>query len=118
MKINNVIVRDPAVNGLSVSYEPIWSKNAGRSPTTGKAIGDLIGEKVKLTIKWPPLTAQEFATISQALRSKAFFPVEYIDPDADKTEIKMFYAGPRSVFAYSYTVNKRYHGATVSLIEQ
>lgn len=120
LKIDGIAVPEPAHNGLTFTKEPIWSSNTGRG-ATGKMLGDIIGYKFKLQIKWPALSQEQTSLINQAINSKAFFDVEFIDPtnsNGDKIT-KSFYAGTPTYPVYSYVDGlPRYVGVGVDLIEQ
>lgn len=111
---------EPMLNGMTITKEPIWASNTGRS-ATGVMQGDLIGYKYKLQIKWPPLTQAQTATINSAITSAGFFNVTFIDPTSSSGAkvTKKFYAGTPTYPVYSYVDGyPRYVGVAVDLIEQ
>lgn len=110
----------PALNGITVTKEPVWSSNAGRS-STGKFIGDIVCYKYKIQIKWPILKQKQTALIDSAITSSAFFKVKFIDPTSSTVEFvtKTVYAGTPTYPVYSYADGMpRYVGVAVDLIEQ
>jgi hypothetical protein len=118
--INGKAMPDPALNGLTVSKEPVWSKNAGRG-STGKFIGDIVCYKFKLQIKWPVLSQKQTALINSAITSGAFFTVKFIDPTDSSGDYttKTMYASAPSYPVYSYAKGMPdYVGTAVDLIEQ
>lgn len=102
---------EPALNGVTESFEKIWSKNTGRV-TTGKMTGDIIAVKLKLQVKYPILSTAQRNKLNNAIKD-AFFTVKY-----QGITYKM-YAGTPTYPLYS-TVDSlpRYTGIGVDLIEQ
>lgn len=103
--------KEPALNGIEESYEKIWSENTGRL-LNGKMTGDIIATKLKLSVKYPILTAAERDALNTAI-GDAFFSVTYMEK-----KYKM-YAGTPTYPVYS-VVNGLpcYVGVGVDLIEQ
>lgn len=64
--INGVRMPDPALEGVTVSREKIWSSNTGRT-ASGKMAGTVVAVKTTLKIKWPVLTPAQVATIEGAV---------------------------------------------------
>ena len=124
MKINNVTVKEPKLGGVSVTDEPIWSSNTGRS-STGKMIGDIVAWKTTIEISWPPLTFAEMKAIRDAIRSGGeFFQIEYLDIASGSTvgtmpTTKTVYCAniPRLLYSTS-DIYKRYTDITIQFIEQ
>lgn len=108
---NKKFDKEPALNGIEESYEKIWSENTGRL-LNGKMTGDIIATKLKLSVKYPILTAAERDALNTAI-GDAFFSVTYIEKN-----YKM-YAGTPTYPVYS-AVNGLpcYVGVGVDLIEQ
>ena len=106
-----------ALNGLSISKNKVWASNTGRA-ANGNMVGDLIGIKYKLEATWPPLSAQQIATIDNII-SNAFFSVRFIDPAGGSQKTVTCYAGDPVYPVYSYVDGvKTYMGVKVSLIER
>lgn len=101
---------------MTIAREKIWSENTSRS-ASGLMVGDIIGIKIKLEIKWNFLTQEEQKTLIDALEAKTFFAVEYVDDRTGLNVTKSMYAGTFSSSPYSY-VKKGYTGASVSLVER
>lgn len=119
---NGVAMPDPALNGITITKEKIWSKNAGRS-STGKMMGDIVGIKYKMQIKWPILSQEESSLVDECLsdESKPFFDVKFKDPKSKTGAFvtKTMYAGTPTYPVYSYVDGlPRYVGVAVDLIEQ
>ncbi len=110
---------EPALKGITVTKEKIWSKNAGRS-STGLFIGDIVAHKYKIQITWPPLTQAQTALIDEVI-SKASFEAKFIDPASTTGEFvtRIVYAGTPTYPVYSYANGlPRYVGVGVNLIER
>lgn len=124
MKINGVTVKEPKLGGISVTDEPIWSANTGRS-STGKMIGDIVAWKATIEVSWPPLTYAEMKTIRDAIRNAGeFFTIEYLDIAsgntlASMTTTKTVYCAniPRLLYSTSAKY-KRYTDITIQFIER
>lgn len=119
IRIGTTYVADPALGGVIVTDEPIWSSNTGRS-TTGKMIGDIVDWKTTIEITWPPLSFSETAQIRNAIKNAGeFFDLTYYDMSASTPQTKTVYCGniPRTL--YSLEAHHRMHqGITIKFIEQ
>lgn len=118
IKVNGVTLPTPALEGLVISHEKIWSSGSGRS-STGAMTGTIVAIKRTIRLTWPPLTASEAALIDRAVNTKIeFFSVEYTT-ETGETGSGTFYAGAPTFTHYSFVAGKRYlTGVTVDLIER
>ena len=110
---------DPALEGVTVNREKIWSSNTGRT-TSGKMVGTVVAVKTTLKIKWPILTPAQVATIEGAVSDpdNPFVPVKYTDATGS-TVTKTMYFGTPSYTVYSWANGRQYiKGACVDGIEQ
>ena len=117
--INDVKMPDPALEGVTVSREKIWSSNTGRT-TSGKMVGTVVAVKTTLKIKWPVLTPAQVATIEGAVSDpdNPFVPVKYIDATGE-TVTRTMYFGTPSYTVYSWANGMQYiKYASVDGIEQ
>lgn len=119
---NGIEMPDPALNGITITKEKIWSKNAGRG-TAGKMMGDIVAVKYKIQIKWPILSQEETALVDGVLsdESKPFFDMKFKDPKSKTGNYvtKTVYAGTPTYPVYSYVDGlPRYVGVAVDLVEQ
>lgn len=98
----------PALEGVTISREKIWSSNTGRT-ASGKMTGTVVAIKTTIKIKWPPLTMAQAATIDGAVSqsSDPFVPVKYTDATGD-TVTKTMYFGTPTYTQYSWLDGKRY----------
>lgn len=100
--INGVQMPTPALEGLTISSEKIWSANTGRT-SSGKMAGTIVAIKTTVSIKWPPLTMAEVAVIEAAVSDKdnPFAAMKYTDMTG-KTVEKTMYFGTPSYTVYSW----------------
>lgn len=103
--INGVQMPTPALEGMTITSEKIWSANTGRS-TSGKMLGTVVAVKTTISITWPPLTFAQAALIEAAVSDKdhPFVPVKYTDM-AGNTVTKTMYFGTPSYTVYSHAAN-------------
>lgn len=109
----------PALEGMTITSEKIWSANTGRS-TSGKMLGTVVAVKTTISITWPPLTFAQAALIEAAVSDKdhPFVPVKYTDMTGT-TVTKTMYFGTPSYTVYSWADGLQLvTGVTVDGIEQ
>jgi hypothetical protein len=116
--VNGVTLPTPALNGVTISREKIWSAATGRT-ASGKMVGTVIAQKYTLKLKWPPLTMAQAALIQQAVSGEDdFFPVKFTDA-AGVTRTITCYAGTPTYAQYSWVNGIQYVvDVAVDLIEQ
>ncbi|MCD8086776.1 MAG: hypothetical protein LUF28_10795 [Clostridiales bacterium] len=118
LTIGGVAMPTPALEGLTITREKIWSADAGRT-SSGKMVGTIVAIKTKLSITWPPLTMEEVATIEEAVSSSnSFVSMSYTDMTGS-TVTKTVYFGTPSYTVYSYAEGVQWvKDVTVDGIEQ
>jgi hypothetical protein len=116
--VNGVTLPAPALNGVTISREKIWSAATGRT-ASGKMVGTIVAQKTTLRLKWPPLTLGQAALIQQAVSSGTeFFPVSFTDAGGVHRSLTM-YAGTPTYTQYSWKNGLQYVvDVSVELIEQ
>lgn len=129
--INGVTVKEPARGGVTITEEPIWAPNTGRSQT-GKMTGDIVAWKRTFEVTWPPLTFEQTNTIMRAIETaSAFFPITFTNTRNGQVisgdeltmtsalETATVYTSniPRTVASLS-NAYKRHAGVTITFIEQ
>lgn len=102
---------EPSLNGVTESFEKIWSENTGRV-TSGKMTGDIVAIKLKLQVKYPILTTEQRNQLNKAIKD-AFFKVEY-----QGKEYKMYAGTPTYPLYSTHKDLPRYVGVGVDLVEQ
>ncbi len=119
MTINGTAVHDPAYGGVTITDEPIWAANTGRSQT-GKMIGDIVAWKTTIEVTWPPLSMADTTTLYNAIRNAgAFFDISYYDLNTSEQVTKTVYCNhiPRQLVSITEAY-KRHAGVSVTFIEQ
>ncbi|MGO2207452.1 MAG: DUF6711 family protein [Staphylococcus xylosus] len=96
--INGVEVKPP--QSFSVGLQTIDSDTSGRN-AKGTMKRDVITQKVKLELKWGPLSDSEISIILKLVK-RDFFTVNYPDPEEGKQMTKSFYVGDRTTPSYSW----------------
>lgn len=119
LTINGVTMPTPALEGVTISTEKIWSSDTGRT-ASGKMVGTVVAVKTTVKIKWPVLPPAEIATIEAAVSNpdSPFVPMTYTDMTG-QTVSKTVYFGTPSYTVYSWADGLSYvTGAEVEGIEQ
>lgn len=110
-------VEMPPVKELTITREPIWSRNTGRC-ADGSMQGDIVAYKTKLQVTFTPMSDDKAAALAAATRP-AFFNVEFENPETKKTVTKKMYAGSLPFPVYSYVSNyPKYVGIAIDLVEK
>ena len=119
LTINGVEMPNPAMEGVTISTEKIWSANTGRS-ASGKMVGTIIATKTTISIKWPALTPEQAAKIEAAVSNgiNPFVPIAYPDMAGNRVT-KTVYFGTPTYTLYSWADGVRYvKDVSVEGIEQ
>lgn len=117
--IGGVQMPTPALEGVTITREKVWSSDTGRS-SSGKMLGTIVAIKSKLTIKWPVLTFDQVQTIESAVSDAddPFVTVKYTDMTGT-TVTKTMYFGTPTYTLYSGADGFQYvKDVTVDGIEQ
>lgn len=115
--IGKIVMPAPALSGLTIKKEKVWSNNTGRA-ANGEMAGDIIAVKYTLEITWPMLSRADVAKIDAAI-TPAFFNVTFTDPGSNSRVTKKFYSNTPSYPVYSYVDGvKTYKGVGATLIEK
>lgn len=104
---------------FSVGYQTIDADTSGRN-ASGTMVRDIISEKVKLEIKWGPLSDEEISDALNAVDSD-FFEVSYPDPKSGGIATKTFYVGDRTAPLYSWNEKFgaiKWQGLSMNFIEK
>lgn len=117
--IDGVQMPTPALEGLTISRNKMWSANTGRLENTGEMAGTIICTKWKVEIKWPKLTMAEAAVIENAVSSTvAFHTLKFTDMTGATQELQVYFGDP-SYTLYSYSEGIQYvNNVAVSAIEK
>lgn len=110
-------VEMPRIKELTITREPVWSRNTGRG-ADGSMLGDIVAQKTTLQITFVPLSDSQAAKLAAATEP-AFFNVTYKDPLTNATKTKKMYAGTLPYPVYSYVdILPRYVGVGIKLVEK
>ena len=93
LKINNVTMPPPAVDGLTISTEKIWSADTGRA-AAGNMVGTVIARKTTVKIRWPVLTRAQAALIEQAVNATDFVSISYLDMGGNRVTKTVYFSTP------------------------
>lgn len=119
LTIGGVKMPTPALEGLTISSEKIWSADTGRS-SSGKMLGTIVAIKTTVKIKWPVLTMSQAAVIEQAVSDadSPFVTMKYTDMTGT-TVTKTVYFGTPTYTIYSGADNLQWvENVEVEGIEQ
>ena len=117
--INGKKMPTPALEGVVISREKIWSANTGRT-AAGKMVGTVVAVKTTIKIKWPPLTPAQVAVIESAVSDgdNPFVSVKFTDATGE-TKTKTMYFGTPTYTVYSWADGRQYlRDVSVTGIEQ
>lgn len=117
--VDDVQLPTPKLEGLTITENKMWSANTGRLENSGEMAGTIVAIKLKLDIKWPPLTMAQVQQIRAAVSSlTAFHQLRFTDMSGEVTEISVYFGDP-SYTLYSYSEGvQRIHDVSVSAIEK
>lgn len=119
LTINGVAMPDPALEGVTIATEKVWSANTGRT-ASGKMVGSVIAKKTTIKIKWPVLTPEQVSKIEAAVSDEEhpFVPVQYTDMCGNRVTRTVYFGTP-SYTVYSWANGLRLiKDTTVDGIEQ
>lgn len=117
--VDGVTLPTPALEGLTISTNKIWSANTGRLENSGEMAGTIVAIKRKLEIKWPELSMEKIRIIEDAVsNTEPFHELKYTDMTG-RTRTITVYFGDISYTIYSYSSGvQRVKGASISAIEK
>jgi hypothetical protein len=117
--VDGIQLPTPALEGLTITTNKIWSANTGRLESTGEMAGTIVATKRKLEITWPDLTMESARIIEDAVSSMdPFHELRYTDMTG-KTESITVYFGDINYTIYSYSEGIQWiRNAAVAAIEK
>lgn len=117
--VDGVQLPTPALEGVTITTNKMWSANTGRLENSGDMAGTIVALKRKVEIKWPDLTMEKAKVIEDTVSSLTpFHTLKYTDMTGQCTEITVYFSDPPyTIYAYSEAV-QRVTGAKVSAIEK
>lgn len=117
--VDGVRLPTPALDGITVTTNKMWSANTGRLENTGEMVGTIICTKRKLEIKWPPMTMEQCRIIENAVSNMtAFHELTYTDMSGQEQTIAAYFGDPTYTL-YSYSDGVQWvKDVTVSAVEK
>ena len=117
--VDGVQLPTPALEGVTITTNKMWSANTGRLENSGEMAGTIVALKRKLDIKWPELSMEKAKIIEDAVSSMMpFHTLKYTDMTGKTNEISVYFGDPSyTVYAYSPGV-QRIKDAAISAIEK
>lgn len=117
--VDGVQLPTPALDGLTITTNKIWSANTGRLESSGEMAGTIVAVKRKIEIKWPELPMEKAKLIEDAVSSMSpFHELRYTDMTGATSTISVYFGDPTyTVYAYSPGI-QRVRDVTVSAIEK
>ena len=119
LKINGIQVAEPALEGITESFEDVWGPETGRN-IKGTMEGDIVAEKTTVAVKWNTLTYAQASQLAQTLRSAPkFFSLYYFSVTNQAYRTITVYKGTLPFTLYSLNPNAQlYKDISVTFIEQ
>ena len=117
--VNGVALPDPALGGVTITVEPIWSQNAGRDADL-LMVGTILGYKRTLEVKWNTLTMEQAAVLHNAVSKSGgdFKTVTFTDIDYSRKTITAYFGTPNYT-VYSLADGIRYiTDCSVKIVER
>lgn len=117
--VDGVQLPTPALEGVTITTNKMWSANTGRLENSGEMAGTIVALKRKIEIKWPDLTMEKAKVIEDAVSSMTPFHIlRYTDMAGQTVEIPVYFSDPSyTIYAYSEGI-QRVSGVTISAIEK
>lgn len=117
--VDDVQLPTPALEGLTITTNKMWSANTGRLENSGEMAGTIVAIKRKIEIKWPDMSMADAKIIEKAVSSMTpFHTLVYTDMTGTTNEITVYFGDPTyTIYAYSPGV-QRVSGVKVSAIEK
>lgn len=117
--VDGVQLPTPALGGMTITTNKMWSANTGRLESSGEMVGTIIATKRKIEIKWPPLSMEKAKIIEDVVSSMVpFHTLQYTDMTGITGEIQVYFGDPTyNLYAYSPGIQFA-NDVTVSAIEK
>lgn len=117
--VDGITLPNPALEGVTMSENKMWSANTGRLEQSGDMAGTIVTIKRKAEIKWPPLSMAQAETIKGVVSSLTpFHTVQMVDQTGTRITMTAYF-GDISYKINSYSPGyQRVEDVTVSIVEQ
>lgn len=119
LRVDGVDLPTPALEGVTHSYNKLWSSNAGRLENSGTMVGTITAVKEKLEIQWPDLTPAQARIIADATAgTTAWHTLEYIDQDGVDHTLSVYFGDFTYTLKDNRTGGRIIQKAQISAIER
>lgn len=118
-KIGTAQVAEPAKEGITITEEPVWAPNTGRT-VSGYMTGDIVAWKRTVAVTWPPLSFEETKAIVNAIKNAgSFFVISWTSDNGGTASMMSCYTSsiPRTIYSLAEGF-KRHTGVTITFIER
>ena len=109
----------PPPSEVNFTNNKIWSQNTGRT-ASGKMVGDIIGIKKTISLRWFDLSPDEIKLINGYISSVAnsFFTITILNEEFEQKSYKVYAADP-TYEVWGWDKRRRLcKGLAVELVEQ
>ena len=106
----------PSPVAISINDEIIWSEKTGRS-ASGEMLGDIVAEKMNISITWGVLTESELAQIRSVMIA-GFFPISFRDDGIELTITTYRGTLSKEILGYIGDGIFYYRSASVNIIQK
>ena len=117
--VDGVSLPIPAVGGVTLTREKIWSDATGRMES-GVMKGKIIAIKGKLVVRWPPITVAQAAAIEGVASNvdKEFVAVRFRTVTGETRTINAYFGTPSYTIQFYAPGARCIYDASVEIIEQ
>lgn len=117
--VDGVALPTPAVGGVTLTREKIWSDATGRMES-GTMKGKLVGIKDKLVVRWPPITMAQAANIESVASNvdKEFVTVRFRTVTGETRTISAYFGTPSYTMQFYAPGARCIYDTSVEIIEQ
>ena len=116
--INGIKMPTLPRDGLSLSREPIWSANSGRTADCA-FVGDIIGMKWNGSLNWGRLSFSDVKIIRGAVSTinSSFFTLAFTDDTGTRQNIRCYSTSPKSVIHVYKNNSGEVESVSVDIVE-
>lgn len=119
LSVDGTQLPTPALQGVTITENKLWSANTGRLEQTGAMAGTIVAVKRKVEIKWPPLSMAQTAIIKGKVSSTTAFHTLSMTDHTGTAITMTVYFGDISYKINSYAAGyQRIEDVSVSAVEQ
>lgn len=117
--VDGVSLPTPQLDGVTHSFNKMWSANTGRLESSGEMVGTIVAVKEKFEIMWPDLSPEQARIIENAVAgAKAFHTMKYADYLDAEHELTVYFGDFTYDLRYNAVGRKTVRNAQISAIEK